>query len=52
MIGCYDRKCNGKIKFKKPILKGEKPRGECTICGQKYIAAYNCHGKMRIIRIN
>lgn len=52
MISCYDRKCKGKIQFKKPTPKGQKPQGKCTICGQNYIAAYNCHGKMRVIRIN
>jgi hypothetical protein len=52
MMKCWDRKCSGKIKFNKPIPKGRKPEGKCTVCGQDYIAAYNCHGKMRIIKIN
>jgi hypothetical protein len=52
MMKCWDRKCSGKIKFNKPVPKGRKPEGKCTVCGQNYIAAYNCHGEMRIIKIN
>jgi hypothetical protein len=51
MLKCFDRKCSGRIKFKKPVPKGKKPEGKCTVCDQAYIAAYNCDGNMRVIRI-
>jgi hypothetical protein len=51
MLKCFDRKCPGKIKFKKPVPEGKKPEGKCIVCGQNYIAAYDCNRKMRVIRI-
>jgi hypothetical protein len=51
MARCLVQRCTGKIKFNKPAERSA-PKGKCTVCGQKYIAAYNCDAKLRIIKID
>jgi hypothetical protein len=52
MARCSSRRCTGKIVFEKPVPKGKTPKGQCVICGQKYIAAYDCNGKLKLISVD